>query len=63
MQERDASSGATAVAGLDPVGGFRALVALSPDAVFVIWEDLCGRALNLQDSRRTIENLLKGMAQ
>lgn len=36
MQARDESGGVAAVAGLDPVGGFRALVELSPDAVFVI---------------------------
>jgi diguanylate cyclase (GGDEF)-like protein/PAS domain S-box-containing protein len=36
MQERDAGGMAAAMAGLDPVGGFRALVELSPDAVFVI---------------------------
>jgi diguanylate cyclase (GGDEF)-like protein/PAS domain S-box-containing protein len=36
MQDRDGGGLAVPVAGLDSVGGFRALVELSPDAVFVI---------------------------
>lgn len=43
-----------------------AMYLTKPDEVRVydvIWEDLCRRALSLEDSRRTIENLLKGMAQ